>query len=81
MPCVCAPSPMAVTIEYYGRGRNTFDVDIEQNTREKLAYSILQCTLRVENIVSPSAYDSHTYTKRDVKHAGLAAMYALIMPL
>ena len=31
--------------------------------------------LRIENIVSPTACDSHTYSKRDVKQAGLAAVY------
>ena len=27
---------MAVSVEYYGRGGNTFDVDIVQNTRESV---------------------------------------------
>ena len=36
MPRVCVPSPMAISVEYYGKGGNTFDVDIVQNTRESV---------------------------------------------
>ena len=36
MPGVCVPSPMAISVEYYGKRGNTFDVDIVQNTRENI---------------------------------------------
>ena len=55
---------MAVSVKYYGRGGNTFNVDIVQNTRESVLVvnvvdnsvtmgqcvcSISQCMLCVEN--------------------------------
>ena len=65
MPRVYAPSPMAVSFEYYSRGGNTVDVDIVQNTRESILVVnvvensvtmgecvcsiISQCLLHVEN--------------------------------
>ena len=52
MPHVCAPSPMAVSLEYYGReGREYSDVDIEQNTREKCTVTTASVTMGVRAVL------------------------------